>query len=171
MKIKNWVWGLGIILFSASVTAAPWNERKAPASSTHSAAGSWIVSGGFGLTFSPTLVLLNPQLEYVHDSHLSFGPMIQAGLGDATLVTFSGTVRYQIGTHPKLRPNVEGGLGMAVASAYYTSSVGVHIMFGMGADYMIDNSLSVGTSFRVNLAPPVDTFFLSWPLVVVRLKI
>lgn len=147
--------------------ANPFASRK-PA-----AVGSapWIVSGGFGLTFSPTLVLINPQLEYVHDSRLSYGPMIQLGLGDATLVTFTGTVRYQIGNHPKLRPNVEGGLGLAVGSSFYGSSVGVHILLGMGADYHIDNSLSVGTTFRVNLAPPLDTFFVSWPLAIVRYKI
>lgn len=170
MKTKLWVLGLGIGIFCSSLNAAPWNQRRAPASATPSASGSWIVSGGFGLTFSPTLVLLSPQLEYVYDSRLSYGPMIQAGLGDATVVTFSGTVRYAIGNHPKLRPNVEGGLGMAVGSGY-RNNVGVHIMFGMGADYMIDNALSVGTSFRVNLAPPLDTFFLTWPLAVVRLRI
>lgn len=170
MKTKLWVWVVGIVFSMAcsSVTAAPWNQRRVPSATSQS--GEWVVSGGFGLTFNPTLVLISPQLEYVHNSNLTFGPMIQAGLGDATVVTFSGTVRYSIGEHPKLRPNVEGGLGMAVGSGY-RNNVGVHIMFGMGADYMIDNALSVGTSFRVNLAPPLDTFFLSWPLAVVRLRI
>ena len=160
--------GLGLIYFAAASTAAPFRSRS-PLSNAQT--GEWIASGGFGLTFSPTLVLLSPQLEYIHDSRLSYGPMIQAGLGDATLVTFTGSARYQIGNHPKLHPNVEGGLGLAVGSSLFGSSVGVHILVGMGADFVVDSSLSIGTSFRMNFAPPLDTFFLSWPIAVARLKI
>ena len=156
-----------VAFFPSAGESAQFRPERAPTA----ARGNWIASGGLGLTFGPTLVLLTPQLEYVHDARLTYGPMIQAGLGDATLVTFSGTVRYQIGDHPKLKPNVEGGLGLAVGSSFLSSSVGVHILIGMGADFIIDNTLSVGTSLRINFAPPLDTFFMSWPIGVVRFKL
>ena len=58
-------------------------------------------------------------------------------------------------------------LGLAVGSAA-SSAVGVHIMFGMGVDYVIDSRLRLGTVVRANLAPPMDTFFLSWPIIMAR---
>ena len=44
--------------------------------------GDLIGSAGIGLTFSPTLFLLSPQLEYVYRPHLTFGGLTQFGLGD-----------------------------------------------------------------------------------------
>ncbi len=135
--------------------------------SAPSFANRWIASGGLGLTVNPTLVMLNPQLAYTYRPNLYFGPMIQAGLGTPTIFTFSGTVRYIIGNDPKLKPNIEGGLGLAVGSST-ASSVGIHIMFGMGVDYVIDSRLRLGTVVRANLAPPMDDFFLSWPIIIAR---
>ena len=134
-------------------------------------AKGWIFSGGMGLTISPDLFLMNPGLEYVHDSRLTYGPMVQVGVGSGfSLFTFSGTVRYTLGDHPKFKPNLEGGMGLAVASGF-GSSVGVHIMFGMGFDYKLDNRMSLGTMIRANLAPPMKTFFISWPLILFRMHV
>ena len=133
--------------------------------------GSWIASGGFGLTVSPTKLLLSPQLEYVSKSNFFFGPLVQAGVGDpGVLFTGSFTGRYLIGHHPKVKPAVEGGLGIAAGSGF-SDSVGVHIMFGMGMDYIIDNTIAFGTMIRANFAPPMKTFFLSWPIGVIRFAI
>lgn len=157
------------ILLLLLVTAALAMPGRAHAFGTR---GSWIASGGFGLTISPTLVLLNPQLEYVQRSNLFIGPMIQAGLGDpGVLFTASGTARLLIGHHPKLKPAIEGGLGIAFASSAFASSVGVHILVGMGVDYFVDKDIAIGTMIRANLAPPVKTFFLSWPIIVGRFAI
>lgn len=127
--------------------------------------GGWVAGGGFGLTFSPTLVLLNPQLEYVVRPNLYVGPNLQLGLGDpGTLFTATGTARLAVGNHRHLKPSFEGGLGVAVLG----SQVGVCIQMGLGVDYQIDRSLSVGTMLRGNFAPPADTFFFSWPIIVGR---
>ena len=63
--------------------------------------GDWIASGGMGLTVSPTLFLISPQMEYVARPNLLVGPLIQMGLGDAG-VLFSAEVtgRYILGHHP-----------------------------------------------------------------------
>lgn len=133
-----------------------------------SSTGGWVASGGFGFTMSPTLVLFNPQMEYIYDPHIYIGPMIQAAVGDATLVTFSGTVRYFVGDHPKFKPCVEGDLGLAVGSSYFGSSAGLHLGFGMGFEWVLEPNLRIGSLFRGNFAPPVKTFFLSWPIAVIR---
>lgn len=163
-------WGfLGLLVTGISpALGAGMNNPFRYRSPTSPPKMDWVVSGGLGLTFGPTLVLFNPQLEYIHDERLSYGPMIQAAVGNATLVTFSGTARYKLGNHPQLKPNAEAGFGLAVGSNYYTDNVGVHIMVGMGADWVIDNWISAGTSVRVNFAPPLKTVFVSWPIAIVR---
>lgn len=135
-------------------------------------AKGWIFSGGLGLTISPELFMITPQLEYVHDARLTYGPLVQVAVGSgSSLFTTSGSVRYLLGNHAKFKPAVEGALGLAVASGVATDSVGVHIMMGMGFDYKIDNQISLGTMIRANFAPPLKTFFISWPLFIGRFTI
>lgn len=131
--------------------------------------GNWIASGGLGLTVSPTLFLLSPQLEYVQRPNLFIGPLIQLGMGDGgVLFTASGTARILLGQHPKVKPSLEGGLGLAMASSLFGSSLGIHVLMGIGVDYIIDRNFTVGTMIRGNFAPPLKTFFLSWPMIVGR---
>ena len=131
--------------------------------------GSWTGSFGFGFTSSPTLLLLSPQLDYGIKNNLSVGPLVQVGLGDATLFTGSIAARYSFGTHPKLKPAVEGAFGIAAGSSHYSSSIGVHMMMGLGADYAVDSTLALGTMIRANFTPPLKTFILSWPVFIARL--
>jgi hypothetical protein len=130
--------------------------------------GEWIVGGGIGLTIDPTLFLISPQLEYVVKPNILVGPLIQLGLGNIVLFVPSVAGRIIIGHHPHAKPSVEGGLGMAIASAGYNSSVGVNIHFGIGFDYQIDPDIAVGTMIRANFAPPLKTFYLSWPIFLGR---
>jgi hypothetical protein len=41
----------------------------------------------------------------------------------------------------------------------------------MGVDYQIEHGIAIGTMIRANFAPPLQTFFLSWPIVVGRFAI
>lgn len=133
--------------------------------------GNWSFAGGFGLTVSPTTLLIAPQLEYKKSSRLYYGPMMQMALGDGgSLFTFSGVIRYVITTHSKIKPSLEGALGLAVADGF-GNSVGVHISMGMGFDYILEPGLSLGTMLRMSFAPPVDTFFLSWPILICRVAL
>lgn len=135
------------------------------------AKGGWIFGGGLGLTISPETFLITPQLEYRHDERLTYGPLVQAGIANGgSLFTLSGSLRYVLGNHPRFKPNVEGGLGIAFGSGF-ANSVGVHIMAGMGFDYKIDNAMSIGTIIRLNLAPPLKTVFMSWPIFMFRMAI
>lgn len=131
--------------------------------------GDFIGSIGTGIMASPTLFLLSPELEYVHSSDLNLGGMAQMGLGDGgVLFTVSGKIRHFFGGTARVRPCVEGALGLALSSSLFSSSVGVHMEGGMGFDYILDKRTSVGTMVRLNFSPPVQAFFLSWSIVTFR---
>lgn len=160
--------GFGLTLLAPFSWAAPkFMARPTVPTTTYS---PWIASGGLGLTISPTLFMINPQLEYHWKQNLFVGPMVQLGLGDATLFTVTGTIRYLFTQNPQIRPSIEGGLGVGFGSPA-SSNVGVHIMMGMGAEYVINSGISVGTVVRANLCPPLDTFFVSWPIVLGRFRL
>lgn len=133
---------------------------------------SWVASGGFGLSIGAlgqTQVLITPQLEQIRTPRLFIGPLIQAAIASSTIFAVSGSIRYAVGNHARIRPSFEAGLGMAFATEVLLgSSVGVLIHMGMGVDYHVDSDLSLGTIFRANIAPPLDSFFLTWPLIVAR---
>ncbi|MEZ4749258.1 MAG: hypothetical protein R3B54_01135 [Bdellovibrionota bacterium] len=85
------------------------------------------------------------------------------------MATFSGSLRYTFPTRrPKLQPFVEGALGLAISS--FGNNVGVHLMMAGGLDYDVTPDFTIGTTFRFNFAPPVDSFFVSWPIAVGRLR-
>jgi hypothetical protein len=131
--------------------------------------GDWIGSGGIGLTISPNLFLLSPQLEYVYVRNVYLGSVIQLAPGDGgVLVSASATIRTLLGKHPYVKPTVEAGLGFAVASSAFSSAAGVNIHFGMGVDYLLNTKIAVGTMIRANFAPPMQTFYVSWPMFMGR---
>jgi hypothetical protein len=142
-----------------------------PAFSMMGRTGDMVGSGGFGITVAPTLVLLSPELEYVYNPDLNFGGLVQMGFGDAFLFTASGKARWSINYHPQFHPTFETGLGLAVGSNYFTSSAGVHIMFGGGVDYVLNRDTSIGTMMRLNFAPPLKGVFISWPMIIGRFRL
>ena len=127
--------------------------------------GNWVASGGFGMSFSPSLVLFSPQLEYVHKDDLFVGPLLQVAPGvTGVLFTASATVRKILGGHPNVKPCLEAGVGIAMLG----SSPGVLVHAGMGFDYVVDKQISIGTVVRADFAPPASTFFVTWPILVGR---
>lgn len=131
--------------------------------------GDFIGSAGMGILTSPTLFLISPELAYVHSSDLTLGGLAQMGLGGGgVLFTASGAVRHFFGGSPRVRPCIEGALGLSLASSLFSSSVGVHIGAGMGFDYILDKRTAIGTMIRLNFSPPLKSFFLSWPIVTLR---
>lgn len=131
--------------------------------------GEFIGSAGAGIMTSPTLFLISPELEYIHSEDLTLGGLAQMGLGGGgVLFTASGKVRHFFGGSPRVKPCVEGGLGLSLASSLFSSAVGVHIEAGMGFDYILDKRTAIGTMIRLNFSPPLKSFFISWPIVTMR---
>lgn len=131
--------------------------------------GDWIGSGGAGVSLSPTLMMISPQLEFVYSPDVSVGLLSQLGFGaTGTLFTLSGTGRLTFARKGKMYPNVEGGIGLALANELFDHSLGVHLHMGFGLDYMIDQSTAIGTMLRFNFAPPLKSMFITWPLLIGR---
>ncbi len=141
----------------------------APAHADRLKPGDWIGSAGIGFVAPPGMFLLSPHLEKVYRKNLFFGALIQAGFGGAgAIFSVTGTARLQVGHHPRLRPVLEGGFGMSSATAGFNSTFGINLHMGMGVDYLLESDLALSTIIRANFAPPVQTFFLSWPVLQVR---
>ncbi|MBI4403389.1 MAG: hypothetical protein HY537_04470 [Deltaproteobacteria bacterium] len=157
-----------VLLFSSAVFAAPAQKK-----SEHH--GHWMGAGGLGFSVGPGTFLLAPQLEYAFRHNLLWGVAGQVGFGEQTLFTLSATGRYLVqGIEvPHLKPFVEGGLGLAGFTGQLAtqSSIGFHILLGLGADYQITPDISLGSVFRANFAPPAKTFFFSWPVIVGRMRL
>ena len=132
----------------------------------------YMVSTGFGLAvgaMDSTQFLVSPHLEYIKTPRLYLGPLVQIGISDSLLFGASASVRYMVGNHAKIRPSFEGGIGLAfTTSPVADPNIGLLIHVGMGMDYQIDPNFAVGTLFRINMAPPLDSFFLSWPVIIAR---
>lgn len=137
-----------------------------------SSTDAWNAAGGFGLTVGApggTQLLVSPQLEYASTPRVFMGPLIQAGISENSIFGVSGTVRYLAGDHAKVRPCFEAGIGFAVATgATAASPLGLLLHAGMGVDYLVGPNFAIGTVFRLNFAPPIADFFVSWPLIVIR---
>lgn len=130
--------------------------------------GDYIGTGGIGFTASPSTFLLAPQLEYVYREDLTISGAAQIGLSDGVLFTGGGVARWTIGSHAYIKPSFEAGIGIALASAILSKSFGVHILTGIGVDYVLSKDMTVGTMLRLNFAPPLQGFFISWPLLTAR---
>ncbi len=127
--------------------------------------GDWIGSVGMGFASPPGLFLVSPHLEKVYRKNLFLGALVQAGFGaSGALFTVSGTARLQLGIHPRLRPTVEAGLGMSSA----TQGIGFLFHVGMGVDYLLEEDVAISSVVRACFAPPVQAFFLAWPILQVR---
>ena len=131
--------------------------------------GDWIGSAGLGMMVSPSVALISPQIEYVYRRNVFMGPLLQAGIGNGgALICASFTTRLLLGQNPRLRPNVEGGVGVAAASKLFSGSIGILLHIGMGFDFLVDEKLALGTIIRANFAPPIQTFVFSWPIFTIR---
>ncbi len=130
--------------------------------------GDYIGTGGIGFTASPSTFLLAPQLEYVYREDLTIAGAAQIGLSEGVLFTGGGIARWSLGSHAYIKPSFEAGIGIALASGILSKSFGVHILTGIGVDYVLSKDMTIGTMLRLNFAPPLQGFFISWPLITAR---
>jgi hypothetical protein len=140
-----------------------------PARAERLRVGDWIGSAGLGFMSSPALLLISPHLERVYKPGMFLGGLMQAGFGGGeALFTITFTARYQLGEHPRLRPLLEGGAGIASGTKGFSSSFGIALHVGMGVDYLLAPDLALSSIVRACFAPPLSGFFLSWPFVQLR---
>jgi hypothetical protein len=144
-------------LFAVGISAAPFADK------------TWVASAGLGFTVSPTLALFSPQLEYLLKPDVYTGPLLQLAVGNATLFTAAWGIRYVAPSISKLKPTLQAAAGVVFgANGPFASPIGIHALLGFGIDYQITAKLTFGSMLNANIAPPVQTFFLSWPVLVGR---
>lgn len=130
--------------------------------------GDYLGTAGVGFTASPSSFLLSPQLEYLYREDVTVSGLAQIGLSDGVLFTGGGVVRWVLGSHNYIKPTIEAGIGIALSSDILPKNFGVHILTGIGVDYALSRDMSLGTVLRLNFAPPMKDFFISWPLLLAR---
>ncbi len=128
---------------------------------------------GIGFTLAPETFLFGGNFQYPLVSNLSFGPLLQVGVGsDDTLVGISGNFRYSfiLAEVQRLVPSLEAGAGVLVADQDDSgddddsdSSTGFLIALGGGMDYMFTDNFGAGSHIYFNPAFGGDEdFFFSW---------
>ena len=126
----------------------------------------WLASGGLGVNIDPSGLLATAQLEYVHKPWIFYGPFADMIVISGSYVLTAGiTVRTLLGG--VLRPSFEAGVGFTFANST-AGSLGFHFHFGVGLDYRIRPGITLGTMLRPTFNPPIDNFWISWPLVIGR---
>ncbi len=130
--------------------------------------GDYLASGGVGITVGPSTFLLSPQLEYVYRDDLTISGLAQIGISDGVLFTGGGVARWLLGNHNYIKPTIEAGIGIALSSDILPKSFGVHLLGGIGADYFVSKDMSIGSMLRLNFAPPMKGFFVSWAILNAR---
>ena len=127
----------------------------------------WLFSGGLGFSVDPTGFLTMLQLEHVAKPWLYYGPFVEM-IFPSGGVAFTGgaTIRATLGGGV-IRPSVEAGAGITVADAA-GSSVGFHFHFGIGAEYRLRPGITLATMLKPSFNPPIDNFWLAWPVLIGR---
>lgn len=128
-----------------------------PAHAADPRAGAWTFGGALGLlgdTPDGTAFALNGTADWFADRNLSLGPLLQLGFtGDMAQIGLSGQGKYWIdipGTQNRLRVTVQGGVGF-VHTSFRSDDTSFLIPLGAGADYRLNNELSITGTFLLNL--------------------
>lgn len=141
--------------------------QRATASDDHPSKAHWLLSPGVGAAFDPNGFLLSAQIEYIDRPYLFYGPFADLiFVSGGTAFTGGVTVRTLLGGG-RLRPSIEAGMGLTFASGG-TGSFGFHFHFGIGADYRLAPGISLGTMLKPSFNPPIDNFWVAWPMVIGR---
>jgi hypothetical protein len=140
--------------------------------------GRAMLKGGIGFTSSPSDFLLTLEADYFFTNGLAVGPLFQLGLWDdpfifAPTLNFKGV--FDLPEVRRLKPLVEGGLGLAYMDADRrhggADDTGFLLDFGGGLQYFVDDRIAVGSEVLFNFVPGEvlgDHFFFSWQLVTLN---
>lgn len=144
---------------SQRVTAS-YDEAPSPRSSL-------LMSGGAGVNLDPNGLMLGAQLEFIDKPWLFYGPFVDLVFADGGSAFTGGvSLRSALGGG-RLRPSVEAGIGLTLANLA-TSSLAFHFHFAFGAEYRLTPTITLASMFKPTFNPPVDNFWISWPILIGR---
>src|SRR5512145_215837 len=119
-------------------------------------AGAWTFGAAVGFlgdTPDGTAFALNGHADGFINRNFSLGPLLQlAATGDLAQIGVSGQAKYWIdipGTENRLKVTVQGGIGF-VHAAFRDDDTSWLIPIGAGADYRLNDSLTIIGTFLLN---------------------
>jgi len=144
----------------------------------------WSVATGIGFQASPDSFLLGFEADYALSDEVSVGGAMQLGIdGDFVVVSPFAYGRYGFRLKnglAKVRPYVQGGLGLTYISldvpsgfGFKDSDTGFLMNFGIGAEYMLDDSISLNSRMLFNIIPTDvfgDNFIYTWEIAALRYR-
>lgn len=138
---------------------------------------AWFVEAGIGLTADPDTILMALTAGKSIRPGLTVGPTLQLGVSDDETI-FAPTLglrrtfdleRFELDS---LATYVEGGVGLAYLEEDHRvgddDEVGFLVNFGIGANVTLNQNVTLGTGFLVNLMPGEvldDRVFVSWRIL------
>ena len=143
------------------------------------------IEAGFGFTADPDSFLLGFALPWSVTDEISVGPLLQLGLDDDYTIiapTLNARYAFDLSTADhievqRLRPHIEMGFGFAYATLDDVPSfvddddIDFMMNFGIGAEYRIARSWSLGSRMRFNIIPGDlfrENFIYSWEVAGLR---
>ena len=144
-------------------------------------AGEWTGGIGLGFTLDPDSFLTSLNADYALDENYSVGPLIQFGNSDDdTIFTASAQIKRYIDLDDSetVRPYAQVGAGIAFLDkdedgGRTRDGLGFLFNVGIGADFPIDDNISLGTSILFNILPAKvagENFFFSWQVLSVKIS-
>lgn len=145
--------------------------------------GFWAVRGGVGFTEGPDSFLMNIDFEAMPRDEVAVGLGVQLGVEDDFVIVspmiFTRFIFDMSGfkneTARQLRPFVQGGAGITYIDVDRRGrdrdETDFLLNVGVGLDFPLDDTVSIGTRMLVNLIPGEvlgQRVYFSWELVSVR---
>jgi hypothetical protein len=161
----------------AQDTAAPARDTTAPVQDTTAPAHDTMAPAdrtghfAFGIGFGPMLSTESGSIagvgftgEYFLTNELTVGPLLQVGFdNDYNQVGLSAQVKYMfdLAGNPKVRPNLQGGLGFISASDG-GDQTDFLMPIGGGIDVEVAKHLFLNSTLLLNVTGLHDDLYVSW---------
>jgi hypothetical protein len=154
----------------AQDTTAPAQDTTAPAQDTTAPVdrtGHFAFGFGFGpmlSTESGSILGLGFTGDYYLTNELSVGPLLQVGFdSDYSQVGLTAELKYtfNLPKNPKVRPNLQGGLGF-IHTSDGRNQTDFLLPIGGGIDVEVTKHLFLNSTFLLNVTGLHDDLYVSW---------
>lgn len=143
---------------------------------------------GLGFPAGPEAFTVGVEADFLVRGQLSMGPMVQVGLEDDFAVlspTAFARLRFDLPGHGetlrRVRPFIQAGAGVAYVGIEVPDlpcvgvddDIGLFTNAGLGADFRLSHSFSIGTKLLVNMMPGEvfgESFSFSWEVAALRYR-
>lgn len=135
-------------------------------------ASDWKGALGVGVLSDPTIPAFFLQMDWPQTAQWSVGPMAILAAGtNASVLAMGFQSRMVLTGHPRILPNLEGGVSFVRHSLNGTDTLGALLSGGVGFDFVVRQDLLIGVQVKANALLPGSVSFVSFSLLTVRIPI